>query len=205
MPNVVLTNEYDADGNRTQLSATIAGTADFLNTYSYDALNRLTQLYQDGQTGGNAVATKGANLTYNALGQLATITRTNFFGVGRMVKIMCAVKRRRFPAGASPARRWVAPAGSNRSGSGGNETAEASGAKGRFWRLREQAGRNVSERRAGLERPTCGNRSVIISEKVAAVRGRSGKRTRRSHRGIGVGMSVEEIDRNTGSPSGESA
>src|SRR5471030_2787989 len=45
----------------------------------------------------------------------------------------------------------VAPAGSNRSGSGGNDTAEAFDGKGRLGRLREQAGRNVSERRAGLE------------------------------------------------------
>ena len=82
VPNVVLTSQYDANGNRTQLAATIAGTADFQNVYTYDALDRLTQLYQQGQTGGNAVATKGANITYNLLGQLATIARTNFFGIG---------------------------------------------------------------------------------------------------------------------------
>ena len=82
VPDVVLSDQYDANSNRTQLSATIAGTADFQNVYTYDALDRLTQLYQQGQTGGNAVATKGANLTYNLLGQLATIARTNFFGIG---------------------------------------------------------------------------------------------------------------------------
>ena len=82
VPNVVLTSQYDDNSNRTQLAATIAGTADFQNVYTYDALDRLTQLYQQGQTGGNAVATKGANLTYNLLGQLATIARTNFFGIG---------------------------------------------------------------------------------------------------------------------------
>jgi len=82
VPDVVLSDQYDANGNRTQLSATIAGTADFQDVYTDDALNRLTQLYQQGQTGGNAVATKGANLTYNLLGQLATIARTNFFGIG---------------------------------------------------------------------------------------------------------------------------
>src|SRR6185437_1038125 len=73
VPHVVLSSQYDANSNRTSLAATIAGTADFLNTYSYDALDELTQLVQQGQTGGNVVATKGANLTYNALGQLATI------------------------------------------------------------------------------------------------------------------------------------
>lgn len=79
---VVLTSQYDNNSNRTQFSATIAGAADFQNVYTYDALNRLTQLYQQGQTGGNAVAVKGANLTYNLLGQLATVARTNFFGIG---------------------------------------------------------------------------------------------------------------------------
>jgi len=39
-----------------------------------------------------------------------------------------------------------APAGSNRSGRGGNEAAEAFDAEGRLGRLGEQAGRNVSER-----------------------------------------------------------
>ena len=82
VPRVVLSNQYDANSNRTQLAATIAGVADFQNVYTYDALNRLTQLYQQGQTGGNAVAVKGANLTYNLLGQLSTVARTNFFGVG---------------------------------------------------------------------------------------------------------------------------
>jgi hypothetical protein len=53
--------------------------------------------------------------------------------------------------GAIPTRQGVAPAGSNRGGSGGNETAEAFDGKGRLGRVREQAGRNVSERRAGLE------------------------------------------------------
>jgi hypothetical protein len=39
-----------------------------------------------------------------------------------------------------------APAGSNRSGSGGNDTAEAFDGKGRLGRLGEQTSRNVSER-----------------------------------------------------------
>ena len=64
---------------------------------------------------------------------------------------LCAVQRRRSSVGAIPTRQEVAPAGSNRSGSGGNDTAEAFDGKGRLGRLREQAGRNVSERRAGLE------------------------------------------------------
>ena len=50
----------------------------------------------------------------------------------------------------------VAPASSNRSGSRGNEAAEAFDAKGRVRRLREQAGRNMRERRAGLETVNAG-------------------------------------------------
>ena len=51
---------------------------------------------------------------------------------------------------------WVAPAGSNRSRVGGNETVEAFGAKGRLGRPRDQAGRNASQRRAGLEKVIAG-------------------------------------------------
>ncbi|HVX59094.1 MAG TPA: hypothetical protein VHC19_00785, partial [Pirellulales bacterium] len=82
VPNVVLSSQYDSNGNRTQLSAAIDGTDDFLNTYAFDALNRMTQLVQQGQTGGNSVATKGANLSHNLLGQLTSIFRTDFFGTG---------------------------------------------------------------------------------------------------------------------------
>jgi hypothetical protein len=46
----------------------------------------------------------------------------------------------------------VVPAGSNRDDRGGNEPVEALDGKGRFGRLREWAGRNMRERRAGLEK-----------------------------------------------------
>ena len=45
--------------------------------------------------------------------------------------IGCAVKRRWSTAGINPPGNWFAPPGSNQSSSGGNETAEASGAEGR--------------------------------------------------------------------------
>ena len=45
--------------------------------------------------------------------------------------IGCAVKRRWSTAGVNPPGNWFAPPGSNQSSSGGNETAEASGAEGR--------------------------------------------------------------------------
>jgi hypothetical protein len=50
-----------------------------------------------------------------------------------------------------PSGNWVAPAGSYRSGGGGNKTVGAFETNVSPWRCSEQAGRNVSERRAGLE------------------------------------------------------
>jgi len=52
-------------------------------------------------------------------------------GLARIIQ--CAVKRRASSAGEIPARQGVAPAGSNRSGGGGNETVEAFGVRGRRW------------------------------------------------------------------------
>ena len=77
VPDVVLSSAYDTDGNRTQLSATIDGTADFVNTYSYDDLNQETQVTQGASTvsGHDAVDSKLVNFTYNADGQLASIDR----------------------------------------------------------------------------------------------------------------------------------
>ena len=49
-------------------------------------------------------------------------------------------------SGVTPPGNWFAPPGSNQSSRGGNKTAEASGAEGRFWRLGKHAGRNTSER-----------------------------------------------------------
>jgi RHS repeat-associated protein len=77
VPNVILTSAFDAMGNRTSLAAEIDGTDDFLNTYTYDALHRLTELNQDGQTGGNTVAEKLVNFSYNSSGQYTEIARFN--------------------------------------------------------------------------------------------------------------------------------
>jgi hypothetical protein len=68
----------------------------------------------------------------------------------------CAVKgagqqRVQFPSGS-----WFVPPGSNWSSGGGNEAAEASDVEGRVRRLGKHAGRNVSERRAGLEKGNAG-------------------------------------------------
>src|SRR5258708_20879163 len=75
VPRVVLASAYDALGRKTSLSATVAGTADFLNNYSYDALNRVTTVTQAQQTGGNSVAAKRVNFAYNTDGQYTSISR----------------------------------------------------------------------------------------------------------------------------------
>src|SRR5271166_7196633 len=50
-----------------------------------------------------------------------------------------------------PPGNWVAPAGSYRSGGGGNETVGAFETDVSLWRCSEPTGRNACERRAGLE------------------------------------------------------
>jgi YD repeat-containing protein len=74
-PQVVYAQTWDANSNRTSLSATIGGTADFKNDYLYDGLNRQTRVTQQGQTGGNAVAQKRVDLSYKADGQFDVIAR----------------------------------------------------------------------------------------------------------------------------------
>jgi hypothetical protein len=62
------------------------------------------------------------------------------------------VQRRRSPVGVNPTRQRVAPAGSSRSGERRQRILlKHSDEKGRVRRLSERAGRNASERRAGLE------------------------------------------------------
>ena len=75
MPHVVLALGYDHLGDETSLSATVAGTADFLNNYTYDSDGNLTQVTQQGQTGGNTVAPKVVDFAYNADGLYTTISR----------------------------------------------------------------------------------------------------------------------------------
>jgi YD repeat-containing protein len=74
VPTVVLTSAYNANGQRTSLSATRGGTNDFLNSYTYDNLNRLTRVDQTGN-GGHTVANKRVDFAYNAAGQFTSIAR----------------------------------------------------------------------------------------------------------------------------------
>ena len=75
VPNVVLDYDYDPLGRRTSADATIDGTTDFKNAYSYDAAGQMTRIEQTGESGGNSVADKRIDLTYDALGRFDTITR----------------------------------------------------------------------------------------------------------------------------------
>jgi YD repeat-containing protein len=72
---VVLNICYDDAQRETSLSATVGGTLDFLNNYTYDADNELTQVTQQGQTGGNSVAAKLVNFTYDHDGNVLTVSR----------------------------------------------------------------------------------------------------------------------------------
>ena len=71
---VVLSGQYDQSGNLATLSATINGTNDFLNSYVYDDAGEMKQVSQTGN-GGDTVAPKTINLTYNGDGQFSTIDR----------------------------------------------------------------------------------------------------------------------------------
>ncbi|GAB6167539.1 hypothetical protein JCM19992_35390 [Thermostilla marina] len=74
-PTITFTQEYDAAGRRTRLAARINGTDDFVNAYTYDPLGRLIRLTQGEQPGGRDVAEKRVDFSYDAAGQLDTLTR----------------------------------------------------------------------------------------------------------------------------------
>jgi hypothetical protein len=57
---------YDFNGNRTELYATIGGTYDFVNTYSYDdGWGDLVSITQAGEVGGNEVTGKEVDFGYD--------------------------------------------------------------------------------------------------------------------------------------------
>ena len=72
---MILTSGYDAASNRTSLKASISGTNDFQNAYTYDGLSRLTRVDQWSQTGGNTVAEKRVDFSYNAVDLFTGIAR----------------------------------------------------------------------------------------------------------------------------------
>jgi RHS repeat-associated protein len=76
-PHVALASQYDTQGDRTSLAATLNGTPDFINSYSFDALSRLREIDQQGQSGGNAVAQKSIYMKLNGIGEITEIDRSN--------------------------------------------------------------------------------------------------------------------------------
>jgi len=82
---LTISQTYDVAGRRTLLAVMVGSTWDLGNSYSYDNLNRATQmlqgsLYSGGVLIGNVVASKEADYTYNALGQAATLSRSSPWG-----------------------------------------------------------------------------------------------------------------------------
>ena len=75
-PTVVLSYQYtDTCTEPSEVSATIDGTADYVDDYTYDSLGRVLSITQHGVADGNAVADVQVDLTYNAAGQPQTISR----------------------------------------------------------------------------------------------------------------------------------
>ncbi|NLF08266.1 MAG: RHS repeat-associated core domain-containing protein [Pirellulaceae bacterium] len=73
-PVIVFSYQYSAVGLRTQTDATIGGLADAVTDYLHDPLGRVTKIEQYGVQGGNAVAEKRIDLTYDARSQYAAIS-----------------------------------------------------------------------------------------------------------------------------------
>src|SRR5438445_11860634 len=63
---------YNAAGQRTFLTSNVNGTSDFLNTYYYDNIDRVSNIQQIGNGG---IASKRVDFTYNQSGQYSKLTR----------------------------------------------------------------------------------------------------------------------------------
>ncbi len=71
----MLTAGYDNLGERTSLDATINGTNDFINGYTYDGLGQTTEITQSAPTTGDTwLPYKEFDFAYQADGQFSTIT-----------------------------------------------------------------------------------------------------------------------------------
>ena len=111
---------------------------------------------------------------------------------------MCAVIRHRFPVGVSPTRpSLIAPAGSYRSGGGGNEVAGAFETHVPFSGAASRQAVTCSEHRAGLERFNVGADPPSYRGRPPSLVRTEGPRLlipndpiQRSHRGNGDGMST---------------
>ncbi len=73
--DVAFSYAYDVLARKTGVSASIGSTDDYVNSYWYDTLGRITQITQEGVSGGNAVAEKRVDFAYSDDGTRATISR----------------------------------------------------------------------------------------------------------------------------------
>ena len=101
-----------------------------------------------------------------------------------------------------PPGNWFAPPGSNRSSSGGNEAAEASGVEGRFGDL---ASMQAVTRVNAVQAPKQVMQEPTRRESREGRRRweRTSERAHRSCRGIGDGMQTMGTRRHTGKPGGD--
>jgi len=81
-PQVKISASFNRVGNRTWFAADLITGSDyafdFLNTYSYDGLNRITYMAQNLRGTGSqyhAVQPKSTTIAYNALGQTTFLSR----------------------------------------------------------------------------------------------------------------------------------
>ena len=74
-PTVVLSNGFNANGNRTSLDATIGTNADFQNSYTYDSFGNEISVTQQGATDGDDVAAKNITFSYDQGNRLTGINR----------------------------------------------------------------------------------------------------------------------------------
>ena len=107
-----------------------------------------------------------------------------------------------------PPGNWVAPAGSYRSGGGGNEAVGAFETHVSLRRCSEQAGRNASERRAGLETSNVcadlalawGRPKPLASMETVGIDRPTSDPTQRATGVMTTACLYTEIQRNTGNP-----
>jgi len=72
-----LSYQYDAAGNRTQVTWPDAGSNALYVSYVYDVLNRVTQVEENGATSGPGLL---ASYSYDALGRRSSVARAGGSG-----------------------------------------------------------------------------------------------------------------------------
>jgi RHS repeat-associated protein len=92
---------FNSMGSVTQIDATIGSSSDFLNTLTYDNLQRVTRIVQE-DSGNNVVAEKRADFSYDASGAVTQLIRYadaaaselvvtstyDYDGAGRLVELL---------------------------------------------------------------------------------------------------------------------